>query len=89
MKIQALLLAFMFSTGLLNAAEPLRLVERARKAPSPPWPAGDERGMANAIGPETFARCAWHIARRGAKSCSSISFRSRRIFPSLATSRRI
>ena len=68
MKIQALLLAFMFSTGLLNAAEPLRLVERAQKAPSPPWPAGDERGMANAIGPETFARCAWHIARRGAKS---------------------
>ena len=26
--------------------------------PAPPWPAGDERGMANAIGPATWARCA-------------------------------
>ena len=26
--------------------------------PAPPWPAGDERGMGNQVGPATFARCA-------------------------------
>ncbi len=32
-----------------------------------PWPAGDERGMANAIGPGTWLRCAQHLAAPGAK----------------------
>jgi kynurenine formamidase len=27
----------------------------------PPWPAGDEHGMGNIIGPETWARCAQHL----------------------------
>jgi kynurenine formamidase len=45
-----------------------RLIQQAQKAPAPPWAAGDERGMANAIGPVTFRRCAWHMARPGAKS---------------------
>ena len=31
------------------AAEPVKL--QRLKVPSPPWPAGDERGMANQIGP--------------------------------------
>src|SRR5262245_55300119 len=34
----------------------------------PPWPAGDERGMANTLGPSTWARCAPHLANPGAKS---------------------
>lgn len=45
-------------------------VVEASKAmvPTPPWPAGDERGMANTLGPGTWARCAWHLAREGAKA---------------------
>jgi len=37
------------------------------KVPSPPWPAGDERGMANAIGPATWARCAPFLSQAKAK----------------------
>ena len=50
---------------LLNAQEPDRL-QRA-KVPSPPWPQGDERGMANQIGPATQLRCAWHMQQPGSK----------------------
>jgi kynurenine formamidase len=49
-----------------QAAEPEKL-QRA-KVPPPPWPAGDERGMANQIGPATFLRCAWHMQQPGARS---------------------
>lgn len=35
--------------------------------PGPPWPAGDERGMANAIGPGTWLRCAHHMSQPGAR----------------------
>ena len=34
----------------------------------PPWPAGDEKGMANTLGPATWQRCATHLANRNAKS---------------------
>ena len=33
----------------------------------PPWPNGDERGMGNIIGPETWMRCAVHLGDPGAK----------------------
>ena len=34
-------------------------VERSKAmVPSPPWPAGDERGMANGLGAGTWLRCA-------------------------------
>jgi len=33
-----------------------------------PWPAGDERGMANRIGPATYARCAFHLQQPRAKA---------------------
>ena len=49
-----------------HAAEPEKL-QRA-KVPPPPWPQGDERGMANQIGPATFQRCAWHMQQPGARS---------------------
>jgi kynurenine formamidase len=50
---------------LLNAQEPDKL-QRA-KVPSPPWPQGDERGMANQIGPATQLRCAWHMQQPGSR----------------------
>ena len=35
---------------------------------SPPWPPGDEIGMANTLGPATWQRCATHLADPKAKS---------------------
>ena len=34
----------------------------------PPWPTGDQLGMANTLGPSTWARCAPHLANPSAKS---------------------
>src|SRR5438128_12310568 len=34
----------------------------------PPWPPGDEIGMANTLGPATWQRCATHLADPKAKS---------------------
>ena len=51
------------------AAEPPSLLARSVKAtPQPPWPAGDERGMANTLGAGTMARCAWHVSQVKAKT---------------------
>lgn len=50
-----------------GAVEPPELLELARSAPQPPWPAGDERGMANTLGAATTQRCAWHMAQPQAK----------------------
>ena len=44
------------------------LAQSKRHVPAPPWPAGDERGMANAIGTGTWLRCAWHLAQPKAKA---------------------
>jgi kynurenine formamidase len=50
------------------AAEPAALISSTVKGtPAPPWPAGDERGMANALGNATWARCAWHLGNPQAK----------------------
>jgi kynurenine formamidase len=38
-----------------------------RLVPTGPWPPGDERGMANAIGPGTWARCGWYLAQPKAR----------------------
>jgi kynurenine formamidase len=48
-----------------HGTEPENL--RRLKVPPPPWPQGDERGMANQIGPATLARCAWHMQEPGAR----------------------
>src|SRR3972149_3599708 len=55
------------STAAAQSSE--REVVRRSKAlvPSPPWPAGDERGMANAIGPGTWMRCAYFLSQPKAK----------------------
>ena len=55
-----------FAALSVQAAEPTRL--QRMKVPPPPWPAGDERGMANQIGPATFARCAWHMQQPDARA---------------------
>ena len=59
---------------LLHAAEPLKL-QRA-PLPNPPWPAGDERGMANQIGAATWNRCAWHMTLPGAQQYELSQVRS-------------
>jgi len=63
------------SAGLLAAggvaaiaAEPAALIAMAAKAPTGPWPAGDERGMANALGAATTRRCGWHLSQPGART---------------------
>jgi kynurenine formamidase len=58
-------IAFLLSFAV-QAAEPIKL--QRMKVPPPPWPSGDERGMANQIGPATFARCAWHLQQPGSKA---------------------
>jgi len=61
--IHLMLLLAAFSA---QATEPDNL--RRLRVPPPPWPQGDERGMANQIGPATFQRCAWHMQQPGARS---------------------
>jgi kynurenine formamidase len=46
------------------------------KVPPPPWPQGDERGMANQVGPATYQRCAWHMQQPGAKAYELSHLRS-------------
>jgi hypothetical protein len=35
--------------------------------PQPPWPPGDERGMANATGAGTWLRCVHHMSQADAR----------------------
>ena len=42
----------------------------------PPWPAGDEMGMANTLGPVTWQRCAAQLANPNAKSYELSHLRS-------------
>lgn len=50
--------------GMACAPAPVQRTQ----VPSPPWPDGDERGMANAIGPVTYARCAPFLAEPTARA---------------------
>jgi kynurenine formamidase len=59
---------------LVHAVEPEKM-QRA-KVPSPPWAQGDERGMANQIGPATYQRCAWHMAQPDARPYELSQLRS-------------
>jgi kynurenine formamidase len=56
--------------------EPAPLRALAAKAPSPPWAAGDERGMANVLGEATTLRCGWHLSQRGARTYEASFVRS-------------
>ncbi len=59
---------------VVHAEEPENL--QRMKVPPPPWPAGDERGMANQIGPATLARCAWHMQQPGSRTYELSHLRS-------------
>lgn len=53
------------------------VVEQSKaKIPTPPWAAGDQRGMANALGNGTWQRCAFHLSQPGAKSYEISHIRS-------------
>jgi kynurenine formamidase len=56
----------MAAQAAVHAVEPVKL--QRLKVPAPPWPAGDERGMANQIGPATLLRCAWHMQQPGSRT---------------------
>lgn len=62
--------------GNAHAIEPANLIELAHQAPKPPWPAGDEIGMANTLGPATRLRCAWHMAQADAQWFEASQVRS-------------
>ena len=55
----------LFAVFGAHATEPVKL--QRMKVPAPPWPAGDERGMANQIGPATLNRCAYFMQQPYAK----------------------
>lgn len=64
------LTAAAFMPAVVEAADEaqMRVVEMSRAlVPTPPWPAGDERGMANTLGPGAWARCGYHLGAEGAK----------------------
>jgi kynurenine formamidase len=67
-RLAATALAVFAATGATRAAEPPGLLLAAKRAPAPPWAAGDERGMANALGAVTQQRCAWHLAQPKARA---------------------
>lgn len=71
---KALAFLFLAANLALAADEPPNL--QRLKVPSPPWPAGDERGMANQIGPATLQRCAWHMSQPGARTYELSQLRS-------------
>jgi len=73
----ALVLALLSAASMSAlAAEPAALINAAKRSPAPPWPAGDERGMANALGPITTQRCAWHMAQPTARVYEASQVRS-------------
>src|SRR5690606_16197345 len=74
--IAAGLAALGIGTGSVLAAEPPELRALAKDAPRPPWPAGDELGMANSLGEATTRRCAWHMAQPGARWYEASQVRS-------------
>jgi kynurenine formamidase len=56
------------AAGAQSEAE-RNVVEQTRdQVPTPPWPAGDQRGMGNTMGAATWARCAQHLTAEGAQS---------------------
>lgn len=72
--MKTLLTGLVAATLMVGAAaaqsdEERALVERSLAAtPTGPWPAGDEVGMANTLGPGTWMRCAAHLTEDGAKA---------------------
>jgi hypothetical protein len=73
----ALAVAASFAATTLHAIEPGRVLALSQKhTPAPPWAAGDERGMANALGQGTWMRCAWHLSQPKARAYEVSQVRS-------------
>lgn len=69
--------ALALAAGASAAVEPQSVIDASRKrVPTGPWPAGDERGMANAIGAGTQMRCGWHLAQPTSRSYELSHLRS-------------
>jgi kynurenine formamidase len=73
--------AFAFASGCAAGAwaqgTEQDVTKRSLKlVPTGPWPAGDERGMANAIGPGTWMRCGWYLSQPKAKAYEASHVRS-------------
>lgn len=65
----ALLVAAQVSAVQAESAAQREVVEKSKSmVPAPPWPKGDQRGMANGIGAGTYMRCAYHLNNAAAKS---------------------
>src|SRR5262249_42779366 len=58
------------------AAAGALMTTSAAQAPRSPWPAGDEIGMANTLGPTTWQRCATYLAHPQAESYELSHLRS-------------
>ena len=69
-------LALLASCASMPGSEEEAARRSATMVPTGPWPAGDERGMANTIGAGTYMRCAWHLSQPGAKSYELSQVRS-------------
>jgi kynurenine formamidase len=66
-----------FSARVLLASSALLLASHAaHPQAASPWPAGDEIGMANTLGPDTWKRCAPHLAKSKAKAYELSHLRS-------------
>lgn len=65
----ASLALFALASSHAAAQETADVIERSREmVPSPPWDDGDQLGMANALGPGTWLRCAAHLGAPNAKA---------------------
>lgn len=61
-------LVTMFGISSVASADEAAVVDSTKQMiPVPPWPQGDQRGMANTLGPGTWARCAYHLSNPDAK----------------------
>ena len=54
-------------TSAIAADEAAVIDSTQQMIPVPPWSQGDQIGMANTIGPGTWARCGYHLSKPGAK----------------------
>ena len=62
--------------GAEPAAQRAAVEKSKSMVPAPPWPKGDQRGMANGIGAGTYLRCAYHLNNPAAKSYEISHLRS-------------
>jgi kynurenine formamidase len=74
--MKRLILLAAFALPLHAAEPPSVLTQSQKRTPTPPWPQGDELGMANAIGPGTYARCGWHLSQAKARAYEVSHIRS-------------